>query len=159
MISRSLMVVCVAALLSGCTYLDQKQDLQTGGPARREAEAQAKLKAAQDKQKTLFDQQQAAESDAVAAREELEAAEQQLDEVSRDLKTVSAELEAARKRKSISDAEYQRLKAEVGKANQQAVAAHAQGGTDSAQKKKQQIEALKKKKAELEKALSMSTHP
>ena len=162
MFTRVLLGFTITAVLAGCTYMEQKADLKSGGPARREAEAQTRQKEAIEKQKVLFDQRQSAESDAKSAQEELDAAEQQLAEVSRDLESISAEIEAARRRNAISDAEYKRLKSEAGKANMQAAFAQMDsgaGGSGAAQKKKQQIEALKKKKVELEKALSMSTRP
>jgi chromosome segregation ATPase len=166
MIVRALIAIATAAVLAGCTYMEQKADLKAGGPALREAEAQAKLKAAKDREADLFDQRQAAESDEEAARAELAAAEQQLNDVSRELQSISAELDAARRRNAISDAEYKRLKSELGKANQQAASAKLEsdlagnsGSSADAKKKRQQVEALQKKRAELERALTMSTRP
>lgn len=164
MMERRLLLIsaALAGTLVGCTYMDQKADLQSGGPQRREADALARQQAAQDKQRQLFDQRQAVESDAASVREELEAAEQELEQVSRDLQTISNQLEQARRRNAISEAEYRRLKSDLNKANFQAAAAQLDTGAGSgsaAAQKKQQIEALQKQKSQLEQALSQSVRP
>ncbi|MBK8175045.1 MAG: hypothetical protein IPK66_07205 [Rhodospirillales bacterium] len=153
---RAVMTGLVVTLaLAGCTYLDQRNDLYSGGPARREAAANAELQAAKTQQQDLQDQN-------LQLEREIERNTKRIDAAQSDLDRVTAELEAARKRKSVSDAEYRRLKADVAKTNQDLASVNMElkageltGNVDVAAKERQ-IDALEKKKASLEKALGMS---
>ena len=145
-------------LISGCTYLEQKQDLMTGGLASREAEANAKFQTAKTQNQDLQDQQ-------LQLDREIDRNNRRIASAQSDLDRVSAELNAARNRNAVSEAEYRRLKSEVDTAqselaqvNMQLDAGRITGNVDVAAKERQ-IQALEKKKSQLEKALGMSPRP
>jgi chromosome segregation ATPase len=152
---RALLVLAAMLLISGCTYMQQKQDLMSGGLASREADANAKFQAAKSQNQDLQDQQ-------LQLDREIERNNKRIAAAQADLDRVSAELDAARQRKAVSEAEYRRLKGEVDKThgdlasvNMQLDAGRVTGNVDVAAKERQ-IQALEKKKSELEKALGMS---
>ena len=129
-----------------------------GGPWNRVAAANSSLQAAKTQNQDLQDQQ-------LQMEREIDRNNRRMEKTQVDLDRVSAELEAARKRKSISEAEYQRLKREVATANgdmssvnMQLDAGRVTGSVDNADKERQ-IKALENKKSELEKALGMSPRP
>lgn len=142
-------------LLAGCTYMQQRQDLMQGGPARREAEANAALQAAKTQNQDLQDQNTQLER-------EIERNSRRIDAAQADLDRVSAELEAARKRRAVSEAEYKRLKAQVAATSSELSSVTMQldagrlGSKVDVPAKERQIQALEKKKSELEKALGMA---
>jgi predicted nucleic acid-binding Zn-ribbon protein len=155
---RNVTMLVAIGLVAGCTYLHQKQDLAEGGPARREAEANAQLQAAKTQNQDLQDQNMALEREIDRNTRRVDAAQSELDRV-------SAELESARKRKAVTDAEYRRLKGEIAKTNSdlestsmELNAGRVTGNVDVAAKERQ-IQALEQKKDELEKAIGMSTQP
>ena len=155
MFGHALLVLASITLIPGCTYLHQKQDLMSGGLAGREADANAKFQAAKTQSQDLQDQQ-------LQLDREIERNNKRIAAAQADLDRVSAELSAARQRKTVSEAEYRRLKSEVDKAhgdlasvNMQLDAGRITGNVDVAAKERQ-IQALEKKKSELEKALGMS---
>lgn len=152
---RAVLVVGGVLLVCGCTYLHQKEDLMSGGLASREADANAKFQAAKTQNQDLQDQQ-------LQLDREIERNNKRIAAAQSDLDRISAELDAARQRKAVSEAEYRRLKGEVDKAhselasvNMQLDAGRITGNVDVAAKERQ-IQALEKKKSELEKALGMS---
>lgn len=142
-------------LLAGCTYMQQRQDLMQGGPARREAEANAALQAAKTQNQDLQDQNTQLER-------EIERNSRRIDAAQADLDRVSAELEAARKRRAVSEAEYKRLKGQVAATSSELSSVTMQldagrlGSKVDVPAKERQIQALEKKKSELEKALGMA---
>ncbi|MGE5442036.1 MAG: hypothetical protein ACM3Q0_03110 [Bacteroidota bacterium] len=149
---RALSVLAATTLIAGCTYLHQKEDLMSGGLASREANANAKFQAAKTQNQDLQDQQ-------LQLDREIERNNKRIAATQSDLDRISAELEAARQRKAVSEAEYRRLKNEVDKThgdlasvNMQLDAGRITGNVDVAAKERQ-IQALEKKKSELEKAL------
>ena len=151
---RAILVVGGVLLIAGCTYLHQKEDLMSGGLASREADANAKFQAAKTQNQDLQDQQ-------LQLDREIERNNKRIAATQADLDRISAELEAARQRKAVSEAEYRRLKNEVDKThgdlasvNMQLDAGRITGNVDVAAKERQ-IQALEKKKSELEKALGM----
>lgn len=127
----------------------------SGGLAGREAEANAKFQTAKTQNQDLQDQQ-------LQLDREIERNNKRIAAAQSDLDRISAELNAARQRKALSEAEYRRLQGEVDKAhgelasvNMQLDAGRITGNVDVAAKERQ-IQALEKKKSELEKALSMA---
>lgn len=127
----------------------------SGGLAGREAEANAKFQTAKTQNQDLQDQQ-------LQLDREIERNNKRIAAAQSDLDRISAELNAARQRKAVSEAEYRRLQGEVDKAhgelasvNMQLDAGRITGNVDVAAKERQ-IQALEKKKSELEKALSMA---
>ena len=152
---RALLVLAAMTLIPGCTYLHQKEDLMSGGLASREADTNAKFQTAKTQNQDLQDQQ-------LQLDREIERNNKRIAAAQADLDRVSAELDAARQRKAVSEAEYRRLKGEVDKAhgdlaslNMQLDAGRITGNVDVAAKERQ-IQALEKKKSELEKAIGMS---
>jgi chromosome segregation ATPase len=151
-------LLTAAALISGCTYLEQKKDLMTGGLASREAEANAKFQTARTQNQDLQDQQ-------IQLDREIDRNNKRIASAQSDLDRVSAELNAARKRNAVSEADYRRLKSQVDETqselssvNMQLDAGRVTGNVDIAGKERQ-IQALEKKKSQLEKALGMSPRP
>jgi chromosome segregation ATPase len=151
-------LLTAAALIFGCTYLEQKQDLITGGLAGREADANAKFQTARTQNQDLQDQQ-------LQLDREIDRNNKRIASAQSDLDRVSAELNAARKRNAVSEADYRRLKSEVNETqsdlasvNMQLDAGRVTGNVDVAAKERQ-IQALEKKKSQLEKALGMSPRP
>jgi hypothetical protein len=151
-------LLTAAALISGCTYLEQKQDLMTGGLAGREVEANAKFQTARTQNQDLQDQQ-------IQLDREIDRNNKRIASAQSDLDRVSAELNAARKRNAVSEADYRRLKSQVDQTqselssvNMQLDAGRVTGNVDIAGKERQ-IQALEKKKSQLEKALGMSPRP
>lgn len=127
----------------------------SGGLAGREAEANAKFQTAKTQNQDLQDQQ-------LQLDREIERNNKRIAAAQSDLDRISAELNSARQRKALSKAEYRRLQGEVDKAhgelasvNMQLDAGRITGNVDVAAKERQ-IQALEKKKSELEKALSMA---
>ena len=117
--------------------------------------ANAKFQAAKTQNQDLQDQQ-------LQLDREIERNNKRIAAAQSDLDRISAELNAARKRKAMSEAEYRRLQGEVDKANGELASVNMQldagritGNVDVAAKERQ-IQALEKKKSELEKALGMS---
>ena len=140
---RALLVLAAMLLISGCTYMQQKQDLMSGGLASREADANAKFQAAKSQNQDLQDQQ-------LQLDREVERNNKRIAAAQADLDRVSAELDAARQRKAVSEAEYRRLKGEVDKThgdlasvNMQLDAERVTGNVDVAAKERQ-IQALEK---------------
>jgi predicted nucleic acid-binding Zn-ribbon protein len=152
---RALSALAATTLIAGCTYLHQKEDLMSGGLASREADANAKFQTAKTQNQDLQDQQ-------LQLDREIERNNKRIAATQSDLDRISAELDAARQRKAVSEAEYRRLKSEVDKThgdlasvNMQLDAGRITGNVDVAAKERQ-IQALEKKKSELEKALGMA---
>jgi chromosome segregation ATPase len=152
---RLLPVLAAMLLIPGCTYVEQKRDLMSGGLFSREAEANAKFQTAKTQNQDLQDQQ-------LQLDREIERNNKRVASAQSDLDRVSAELNAARKRKDVSEAEYQRLKSEVANAqgelasvNMQLDAGRVTGNVD-VRAKERQIQQLEGKKNQLEKALGMS---
>jgi septal ring factor EnvC (AmiA/AmiB activator) len=155
---RAILVLAAMLLIPGCTYLQQKQDLMSGGMASREADANAKFQAARTQNQDLQDQQ-------LQLDREIERNNKRISAARADLDRVEAELNAARKRNAVSEAEYRRLKGEVDRAqgdlasvNMQLDAERVTRNVDVAAKERQ-IQALEKKRSELEKAVGMSPRP
>ena len=155
---RRLLILAAMLLIPGCTYVEQKRDLVSGGLASREAEANAKFQTARTQNQDLQDQQ-------LQLDREIDRNNKRVASARSDLDRVSAELSAARKRKAVSEAEYQRLKSEVDKAqselasvNMQLDAGRVTGNVDVPAKERQ-IQQLERKKSQLEKALGMSPRP
>jgi chromosome segregation ATPase len=151
-------LLLAAALLSGCTYMQQKQDLISGGLASREAEANAKFQIAKTQNQDLQDQQ-------LQLDREIDRNNRRIASAQADLDRVSAELNAARKRNAVSEAEYRRLKGEVDKTQSELASVDMQldagrvtRNVDMAAKERQ-IQALEKKKSQLERVLGMSPRP
>lgn len=155
MSQRIAFLLVSVGLLAGCTYMQQRQDLMQGGPARREAEANAALQAAKTQNQDLQDQNTQLER-------EIERNSRRIDAAQADLDRVSAELEAARKRRAVSEAEYKRLKGQVAATSSELSSVTMQldagrlGSKVDVPAKERQIQALEKKKSELEKALGMA---
>lgn len=126
-----------------------------GGPARREADANAALQAAKTQNQDLQDQNLQLQREIDRNSRRIEAAQSGLDQV-------SAELEAARRRKAVSEAEYKRLKAQVAAADSELASVNMQldagrvGANVDVAAKEREIDALEKKKSELEKAVGMA---
>lgn len=154
-VGRGLCALASFGLLFGCTYIQQREDLMQGGPARREADANTALQAAKTQGQDLQDQNTQLQREIDRNARRVEAAQSELDRV-------SAELEAARKRKAVSEAEYKRLKSQLAAANSELSSVNMQldagrlGAKVDVAAKEKEIGALEKKKAELEKALSMT---
>ena len=106
MFRHALLVLASVTLIPGCTYLQQKQDLMTGGLAGRKREANAKFQTARTQNQDLQDQQ-------LQLDREIDRNNRRIASAQSDLDRVSAELNAARKRNAVSEADYRRLKSEV----------------------------------------------
>lgn len=152
---RILPVVVLAGGLSGCinTYLEQKADLRSGAPAR-EAQANQRLTAAQQKQTSLQDEKVSIERDIERNEKKLASAQTGLDQVKRDISS-------ARSKNRISEANYQKLKADADKLQQEIneIDFQMQSGTGNqaeVEAKRKQLDELERRKAELEKALKLS---
>jgi predicted nucleic acid-binding Zn-ribbon protein len=145
-------------LISGCTYVQQKQDLMTGGLASREAEANAKFQTVKTQNQDLQDQQ-------LQLDREIDRNNRRIASAQSDLDRVSAELNAARKRNTVSEAEYRRLKGEVDKTQSEFASVNMQLDAGRVTRnvdvpaKERQIQQLEKKKSQLEKSLDMSPRP
>ena len=85
---RYAFLLLAAALISGCTYIEQKHDLMSGGLAGREAEANAKFQTAKTQNQDLQDQQ-------LQLDREIERNNKRIASAQSDLDRVSAELNAA----------------------------------------------------------------
>ena len=95
---RRLLVLAAMLLIPGCTYVQQKRDLVSGGLASREAEANAKFQTARTQNQDLQDQQ-------LQLDREVDRNAKRIASARSDLDRVSAELNAARKRKAGSPEE------------------------------------------------------
>lgn len=151
-------MVVVAAGVSSCTYLQQREDLMSGGPQQREAAANAALESARTENQNLHDED-------VRLQREIERNNRRIEAAQSDLTKLSSELDQAKARQAISEAQYRRLKSQIANTNADLNAldmqqkADAVTGNDQSAAREQQLRALEKKKAELEKALAAGTGP
>jgi chromosome segregation ATPase len=154
----AILVLAAMLLIPGCTYIEQKQDLMTGGQASREAEANAKFQTARTQNQDLQDQQ-------LQLDREIDRNNRRIASAQSDLDRVSAELNAARKRNAVSEADYRRLKSEVNETQSDLASVNMQldvgrvTGNVDVPAKERQIQQLERKKSQLEKALGMSPRP
>ncbi|QCN95931.1 hypothetical protein D3093_12025 [Azospirillum argentinense] len=147
----------VAVLLSGCvsTYMDQKADLRAGGPQAREAAARQQYASAKTQNTDLNDQLVSTQRDIDRNERRIAAAQTQLSAVRQDL-------DRARRSKKLSESEYRRMRAEADDINRDITELDFKmkaGGASTpaaAAEKERQIQALEKKKAELEKAIQLT---
>lgn len=149
-------ILAVPLLTAGCnTYLNQKADLRAGGPQMRQAAAQQRLTDAQRQQDDLNDQNTSMQRD-------IERNERRLASAEKDVAGVNRNLDEARRQRRISEASYTRLKQESEKLQQDINEIDLKmksGNTDSPadlKAKEQELQALEKKKSELEKALKLA---
>lgn len=143
-----------AALLSACTYIEERRDLNAGGPQQREAAAQAALDAERQRSTGLSAQQAQRERELAAVNARLSDAQAGLDAQTR-------RLDEALRNKKISTARYNELKrqtdglksdtAGLKLRNDADRASKANSGNDPAKLK--QLEALEQRRRDLEAAL------
>ncbi|CAO3376488.1 hypothetical protein [Azospirillum argentinense] len=144
-------------LLSGCvsTYMDQKADLRAGGPQAREAAARQEYASAKAQNTDLNDQ-------LVSTRRDIDRNERRITAAQAQLSAVRQDLDRARRSKKLSDAEYRRMRAEADDINRDITELDFKmkaGGPSTpadAAEKERQIQALERKKAELEKAIQLT---
>jgi len=158
LLGRFTFVVMTLAASSGCvsTYLDQKADLQAGGPQARVAAADQRLAAAKGQNTDLNDQM-------VAMKRDIDRNERALGKAQSDLKKVNRDLDSARKQHKIDEAAYQKLKADSERLRQeindmdfQSKAAPPANQAE-VEAKQRQLAQLERKKSELEKAALLAT--
>ncbi|MBK4718462.1 hypothetical protein JJL56_06240 [Azospirillum sp. YIM DDC1] len=144
-------------LLSGCvsTYIDQKADLRAGGPQAREAAARQQYVSAKAQNTDLNDQ-------LVSTQRDIDRNERRIAAAQTQLSTVRQDLDRARRSKKLSESEYRRMRAEADDLNRDITELDFKmkaGGVSTpadAADKDRQIQALEKKKAELEKAIQLT---
>jgi len=155
--SGPLLAGALALLLGGCvnTYMEQKADLRSGGPQSREAAARQQYASAKAQNTDLSDQ-------LVSTQRDIDRNERRIAAAQSELGTVRQDLDRARRTKKLSEGEYRRMKAEIDDINRdindldfKMKAGGASTPADSAEKERQ-LQALERKKAELEKVIQLS---
>ncbi|MEP7299982.1 MAG: hypothetical protein ABI699_00515 [Caldimonas sp.] len=143
------------ALLAGCTYLDERRDLNAGGPQQREAAAAGALAAERQRSANLSTEQARRERELGAINARLATAQAGLDEQTR-------RLDAALKSRQISASRYAELKRQADALKSDTASLKLRNDADRASKastssndpaKLQQIETLDKRRKDLEAAL------
>ncbi|MCW2248557.1 chromosome segregation ATPase [Azospirillum fermentarium] len=154
----TLAVLLTAVLLQGgCvqTYLNQKADLASGGPQNRVAAAQQRLDRAQQQQTDLNDEKLGLDRDIDRTNRMLGAAEKDLAKVRRDLET-------ARRQNRIEESAYRKMRQEAESLQREAadldfqVRTARSGNPAELAAKEQELQALQRKKNELEQALKLA---
>lgn len=148
------LTLAAAVLLGGCvnTYMEQKADLRAGGPQARESAARQQYASAKAQNADLGDQ-------LVANQRDIERNDRRIAAAQSELGTVRQDLDRARRSKKLSEAEYRRLKAEVDDVNRDINDLDFKmkaGGGAATPEQERQIQALERKKAELEKAIQLT---
>lgn len=156
--THTLPILLAAVLLQGgCvqTYLNQKADLASGGPQNRVAAAQQRLDRAQQQQTDLNDEKLGLDRDIERTSRMLDAAEKDLAKVRRDLDT-------ARRQKRIEESAYQKMRQEAEALQREAanldfqIRTAGSGNSADIAAKERELQALQRKKDELEKALKLA---
>lgn len=155
--SRLMLQLALAApaLLGACTYLEERRDLNVGGPQQREAAAQAALDAERQRSVVLNAKQSQRERELAAINARLAVAQSGLDEQSR-------RLDAALKNKQVSAARHAELKKQADALKADTASLKLRNDADRASKAKpagnepaklKQIETLDQRRKDLESAL------
>jgi chromosome segregation ATPase len=164
-IGKILAATVLVTALGGCvnTYLDQKSQLMSGQTQARVASAQQQYDQAKGQNNQLKAQQQDIDDRLVSTRRDIDRLEQRNAALLGDLKKSQAALAQARAQNKISQSQYDQAKKELDRLGRDANAIDLQlkagdvTGDADALKKQQQIAELEKKKAELERALQLTT--
>lgn len=145
------------ALLAGCTYVNQRADLNAGGPQARVAAAQAQLNASQATNQNLQDQ-------AVQVDRDIQRNEKRIAAAQTDLDQTSQALASARAKKQVSNQQYSKLKGELDTLNREFAALDLQVQSDRGKPdagpevaaKEARLKELERRKTELQQALKLA---
>ncbi|MBK8763533.1 MAG: hypothetical protein KA778_00090 [Burkholderiaceae bacterium] len=144
----------IAALLSACTYIEERRDLNAGGPQQRETAAQAALDAERQRAGGLSARQ-------AQRQDELAALNMRLSEAQAGLDAQTKRLDEALRNKKISITRYNELKRQADGLKSDAAGLKLRNDADRASKanlgndpaKLKQLEALEQRRRDLESAL------